>query len=654
MNHGPYVTSKAISTLMVGIAFFFPGCLPGSILERAQKEKDIQNQFILAERNFETGNYDKAIKRYKLYLRKNPKGERSRRALYRMAQINLKRNLYVKSLSLLKKIAEEYPDHPEMPAVKYDTATSLYGMKDYDASIIETLEWIKKYPDNPLKGDTLFLLGKNFRESGDNPKALHWWLQAVEIFYDSPEKRDKVHDTIIELINNSSLKDLKEMENYAATSHYSPHIYHRVASIYLEENKLDQAMDVATVLIQSSSEQKWISTGKQIIERIKIKMPIKIGSIGCLLPLSGPFAIYGHEALNGIQMGMDIFDKPDRNQKIELIIRDTRGRVEETVSGVEELVEKEKVMAIIGPLASKPALAAAKKAQELGVPIITITQKEGITSQGDMVYRNFLTPSKEIRSMLDKIINEMGLMRFAILFPENPYGRFFMNLFLDSVEEMGGEITAVESYNPDETDFAAEITMMARKSYVNRDSEAMTVEESKALEVQEKVGYSSGKKLGTIVDFDAVFIPDNYNRVALIAPQFPFNDLFNIRFLGTSLWQSSELLEIAGEYLQGAIFPSGFYKESESYHIKEFVEMYKEYFESDPGILAANGYDTIRVLKKLMEKGMILTRKNLQRNLSRFQGYHGITGKISFDHLGEVEKEPILLTISGRHFHILP
>jgi ABC-type branched-subunit amino acid transport system substrate-binding protein len=121
---------------------------------------------------------------------------------------------------------------------------------------------------------------------------------------------------------------------------------------------------------------------------------------------------------------MGIFNRSEGGQSLELIIKDTRGETSEAVSGVEELTQKEKVLAIIGPLASKPAMAAAIRAQELRVPIITLTQKAGITAEGDMVFRNFLTPAKEIHRLLDKAVNEMELRRFAILYPDNPYGRF--------------------------------------------------------------------------------------------------------------------------------------------------------------------------------------------------------------------------------------
>ncbi|MBW1802175.1 MAG: ABC transporter substrate-binding protein [Deltaproteobacteria bacterium] len=157
-----------------------------------------------------------------------------------------------------------------------------------------------------------------------------------------------------------------------------------------------------------------------------------------------------------------------------------------------------------------------------------------------------------------------------------------------------------------------------------------------------------------IVDFDAVFIPDNYPQFALIAPQFPFHSVFNVQFLGTSLWQAPELLEIAGDYVQNAIFPSGFYNGSESEEVISFVNLYRENFEEEPGVLAATGYDTMRFLKALIRNNQINTRKGFLDTLLTFNDFIGVTGKISFDRHGEVTKDPILLRVSGKTFKTLP
>jgi len=142
--------------------------------------------------------------------------------------------------------------------------------------------------------------------------------------------------------------------------------------------------------------------------------------------------------------------------------------------------------------------------------------------------------------------------------------------------------------------------------------------------------------------------------VALIAPQFPFNNVFNIRFLGTSLWQSPELIDQAGEYIQGALFPTGFFPGEDDEKVEKFVTRYKTDFEAEPGILAATGYDTIRIVKQVLHETPIRTREDFRKGLLSSEGLDGLTGKIAFDPQGEVLKEPLLLTVSGKHFIVAP
>ena len=269
-----------------------------------------------------------------------------------------------------------------------------------------------------------------------------------------------------------------------------------------------------------------------------------------------------------------------------------------------------------------------------------------------MVFRNFLTPSKEMQSILEKAIIGLGRKRFAVLYPDNPYGRYFMNLFWDKAEELGGTIRAVESYRPEETDFADQIKKTVGLYYPRPPLVVQTYMQMKGAEWENEMEERQLSDEGPepIVDFDAVFLPGNPEQVALLAPQFPFYNIFDVLLLGTSLWQSPDLIKTAGDYLQGALFPSGFYAKSNASGVRDFVALYQENFESEPGLLAASGYDTIRFVKTVLGDGVIRTRRDFRYRLAHYETFYGITGRISFDDRGEVEKIPLLLTISGRHF----
>jgi len=88
--------------------------------------------------------------------------------------------------------------------------------------------------------------------------------------------------------------------------------------------------------------------------------------------------------------------------------------------------------------------------------------------------------------------------------------------------------------------------------------------------------------------------------------------------------------------------------------VNVFSQEYRSNFEASPGILAATGYDTMRLLKKVMSEEGIHTRKGFQKALLECQDFEGIAGKIFFDPQGEIQKEPLLLTISGKRMVVLP
>jgi ABC-type branched-subunit amino acid transport system substrate-binding protein len=273
-----------------------------------------------------------------------------------------------------------------------------------------------------------------------------------------------------------------------------------------------------------------------------------------------------------------------------------------------------------------------------------------------MVFQNFLTPAVEVDRLVQRATRQMGLSRFAILYPDSAYGRTLMNLFWDKVEEAGGSITAVETYKPDETDFAVEIKKMVGLHYPRPESVVQALLEKKYLLYQmgAETGPSTEKEPEPVIDFDAVFLPDNAEKVSLIAPQFPFHKVFRVRFLGTSLWQSPELVEHAAEYLQGAVFPSGFSTQSDLPAVKEFVSLYRKAYAAEPGILAAAGYDTLLFLSHVLLQQAPKTRQDLQRALCDSKDFTGITGKMAFNERREAIKTPTLYSIRGKRLVALP
>ena len=659
-NKAPFF-SKVIATLMVVMAFFILSCERKVIIREPPleeppprelppreppEEKVVIDHFAIAEGYWRQKEYDKALAAYERYLEASPAGDKVRDALTRKATIYYNRNQYEEALPFLLEVVNEYPLNERRAEIHLLIARTYFHLNEYSESRLSALRWLELYKDYPRKEEIFYLLGQNLKELNHYPRVLYWWLKVLDSPLIEVEQKEDIRSQLLDLIYQATEEELMEMSTYAKESDLISPIYYQLALSYLESDKLDEARDTAIEIVRFEPEEELVIKANEVLQEIEERLKVSPNVIGCLLPLTGPFAIYGQEVLNGLELGLDIFRQSSEGlSSIEFVIRDTEGDPLIAIEALRELAEDEKAIVIIGPLISKVAEEVVEKAQELSIPIITLSQSEGITSKGEMVFQNCLTPEDQLRSLINKAMGEMGLKRFAILYPANAYGRYFMNKLWDKVESEGGVITAVESYNPEDTDFAREIKKMVGLFYPRPASDVVEEEMEDSEEEPEP-----------IIDFDAVFIPGSHERVALIASQLAFHDVIGVRLLGTNLWNSPQLIEIAGEYVHGAIFPSGFFPGSGYIGVDSFVDQYKANFGQQPGLLAAMGYDTIRIVKEVLrgEGRDIRTREGLRSALAENNDFAGVTGSMVFDDNRRAKRDPLLLTVSGKYFLPMP
>lgn len=651
---------KVITAGVVVMAFFICACQPRIALKEAPREKPIEaeplakepgegkvvvDHFAVAEEHWRQGEYDEALVAYDRYIAENPTGERISDALARKATIHYYKNQYEEALPLFLQVIDDYPVGEKRAEINLLLAKTYFHLGKYSESRLSAIQWLKLYEGYPGKEEIFLLLGQNAKELQDRARVLYWWLKVLESKEISEDYKDQIRSELLDLVYEATEEELEEMALYARDANLIFPIYYRLATASLLENRLEEAREWALKIMRFAAEGTWIAVARELLDRVERILQVKPNVIGCLLPLSGPFGIYGQEVLHGLELGLEIFRETHEGlSSLELVIRDTEGDPQRARELARELVEDESALVIIGPLISKVAVEVVEFAQQLGTPIITLSQSEGVTSTGDMVFQNCLTPEDQVRSLTNKALGEMGLTRFAILHPDNVYGRYFMNKFWDQVETYGATVTAVEAYDPGDTDFAIPIKKMVGLFYPRPKPETEEIEEEKEQEPE------------PIVDFDAIFIPDSYERAGLIASQLAFYDVVGVTLLGTNLWNSPKLVEIAGRYVNGAIFPSGFFPGSGYRGVEEFVERYQLSFQQKPGLLAAIGYDTIRMLKDILrEQGeYIKTRNDLRSALVEIEGFEGVTGPTVFDSERRAQRTPFLLTISGRHFLPLP
>jgi ABC-type branched-subunit amino acid transport system substrate-binding protein len=310
-----------------------------------------------------------------------------------------------------------------------------------------------------------------------------------------------------------------------------------------------------------------------------------------------------------------------------LAIRDSKGSPWEAEKAVEELATREKVIAILGPLLSNTAERAAKKAQQMKVPLLTLSQKE---LKGDFIFQNSITPSDQVQTLVDFAIRDLDLQTYAVFYPNSPYGIHFKNLFIQEVSRRGGKVLGVVVYQEDQTDFSQEIKGFFKIETIQKsDSKKKKDEEYKA-------GFS----------VDGLFIPDAHDRVGAILSQMAYYDVKGLTFLGNSAWNGPGLISIGGVGAEGAIFVDTFFKEDSSPMVSHFVQEFRKNYQRDPEILEAFGYDGAKFLKDILQSKWIPSPLQLKEEIRQVQDFQGVSGLKGF---GEDGKAIRTLTILRVH-----
>jgi ABC-type branched-subunit amino acid transport system substrate-binding protein/predicted negative regulator of RcsB-dependent stress response len=386
------------------------------------------------------------------------------------------------------------------------------------------------------------------------------------------------------------------------------------------------------------------------------------GTIGVVLPLSGDFAAFGQEALRGILLAAGTFDAQlpiEQRPRVRIEIRDSGGLPGLAAAAVRELAQEAGVAAIIGPLLAKESEAAAVAAEIQRVPLLALTSRQEVASGRSHVFRLRTTPSDEAQALADYAMRELGARRFAILYPRDAYGRGVSGLFWDAVEQRGGRVVALAAYDPEAVDFGESIRRLVGYELLTAEEQVSIAEREKLIRsarrlpteeaalVREEARSMLGpndEPLPPIVDFDALFIPESHEKVALIAPQLAFHEATGATLLGTEAWNHPDLVSIARKHVEGAYFTASFYADSSVAYVREFADRYVETFGAPAGEFSASAYDAAKLLLVQLARGAN-SRDEVRDRILEVKGFPGVSGVLSMRADGNARKRPFLLNV---------
>jgi len=326
----------------------------------------------------------------------------------------------------------------------------------------------------------------------------------------------------------------------------------------------------------------------------------------------------------------------------ELVVRDSQLNPEITKSLVRELVETERVIAIIGPLARKTSEAAAEEAERLRVPLISLSLTESIPELGEFIFRNNQSWKQEIQELLEYATSELQACRFLILYAKTREGRQKMRLFWDAAVLKGCKVVAVEGFKDE-----------GQKSLVN-EFDTFTGK-IRRLGTEDKIILKELKeKEVPIHNFDAVFVAVGSGGVKNLSLIFPYSEVYKMRkttFLGDSGWNDSALPYAPGlRGVKNPVFVDSFFQQSKTPAMQQLLRLherilYRHQNYIGPTAYTAFAYDTLIILMQLLEDERNQSHRDLRDALLNMQMFPGVTGNLRFDEKGKVERKMQLLTL---------
>ncbi len=326
----------------------------------------------------------------------------------------------------------------------------------------------------------------------------------------------------------------------------------------------------------------------------------------------------------------------------ELVIRDSYLDPQRTKDTIRELVEIERVIAIIGPLARKTSEAAAEEAERLGVPLISLSLTDSIPEYGEYIFRNNQSWKQEVQKLADYATEKLQACRFLILYAKTREGRQKMRLFWNAVKKKGCEVVAAEGFKHE-----------GQKSLVN-EFDTFTGKIRRIGATDKSILKDLKEKEDPVHNFDALYVAVGAGGVKNLRLILPYSAVYKMRktkFLGDSGWNDLALPFSPGvSGVRKPVFADSFFSGSKTkamVQLKKLHEqlLYRHQNYIGPSAYTAHAYDTLMILMQLLNNEQNQSHPDLKDALKNMKSYHGVTGKLRFDDVGEAKREIHLLTL---------
>lgn len=343
--------------------------------------------------------------------------------------------------------------------------------------------------------------------------------------------------------------------------------------------------------------------------------------IGVFEPMTGANAAGGQLEVEGVKLANKLYPTVN-GKKVELVFVDNKSDKVEAASAASNLVEQEKVNAVIGSWGSGNSMAGGDIFMEAKVPAVAASATNPLVTTGnDFYFRVCFIDPFQGKVMAKYAADHLKAKKVALLQEvSSDYSvgicRFFTDAFIDITGDKDA-IVAKSNYNTGDQDFTAQLTNIKSKNP------------------------------------DVIFAPGNFSEGALLIKQARQLGI-TTPIIGGDTWETPEFIDIGQEAVEGTVFSTFFASETPiTPESAVFLDAYRAEYNKEPAAVTALAYDAYIVILDAIKRANSADPVKIRDEIAKTQGFPGAAGVITIDENNNAVKDAVLKQVKNGKFTYL-
>ena len=334
--------------------------------------------------------------------------------------------------------------------------------------------------------------------------------------------------------------------------------------------------------------------------------------IGMYGSLTGDGASFGLSSKDGTELAVDEINAAGGvldGRKFTLLIEDDQSKPEEATSAVTKLITQDKVVAVLGEVASRRTLAAAPVAQRYQIPLITpASTNERVTQVGNYIFRVCFIDPFQGEVLAKFAYNDLKVRKVAILKDiTQDYSVGLTDSVALNFAKLGGTVLPPVSYSGADADFKAVLTQIRSEKP------------------------------------DAIFATGYYSEAGIIVRQARELGM-KMPILGGDGWVGDALAN-GREALNNTYISNHYSGDNPAPIVQNFVTAYRQRFNKEPDAIAALAYDAVKVLADAMNRAKSTEGPKVRDALAKAD-VAGVTGQLKMNAQRNVDKPAVVQEVT--------